>query len=173
MAQKAFPIKKAKTKKMGDIDVIKSIANVRETHEFSETVRFICNLAFEDHLNVGVNDKFPGSMVATLEKSQLKFWRGFPQCHVPYSATEIQSWLTPNVRVAPTVQAKPKMPVRLSFEVIRKPRHKQVTYSVLDTEFCGADGLFLGDECSNLVYFRNIEFAGQDGCFPDFVLELF
>ena len=134
---------------------------------FTEGIRHIANVAFEDNLNVSGNKKFPGSMVSSLQKSELSNWSGFPQCHVAYTAMEITSWLTPHVRVVPQ-----KCYQRQFAPQIREPiptflttrQMKDVGYQVLDTEFCGNDGLFYMEEFP-MVSFRTIEFAGPDGCF--------
>ena len=133
---------------------------------FTESILHIVNIAFEDHLNVTRNKKFPGSMVSSLSKTDLSRWTGFPQCHVAYAAVELTSWMTPHVREVP--QTSNHKPILSSFKnvtharVIRRP--KNTTFAVLETEFGGTDGLLTIEEFP-LVSFQNIEFAGTDGCF--------
>jgi hypothetical protein len=62
----------------------------------TQLAKYYCNLAYADTINPCTNTKYPGSMVASVMRSDVFLFDSVvPLRHVPYKHAEISAWLTP------------------------------------------------------------------------------
>ena len=148
-----------------DVDLTKVLKNTTQTRNKSESdiVRYLCNYAFSDIINPCKNVKFPGTMVVSLGREDIKKIKGSPRIHKPYATEEIVVWISPVTRQIPP----------LNFQTTEKPtnimkaRRKKIRFNTNNIEFGDYRGFF---DYINPVFtnVKNIEFGDSKGVFEPF-----
>lgn len=69
------------------------------------SVQYLCNLAFSDVINSTTNTKFPGTLVVSLSRKDMKqYFHGGQTQHLPYEKTHIYPWLQEVKRPIPILK---------------------------------------------------------------------
>jgi hypothetical protein len=147
-----------------DLD-LESLGVYSASQTETDIVKYFINQTYSDVLDLK-NNKFPGTMVASLSRNDLETIRGISMLHFPYKKEEIVAWINPIKRQIPVISFKSEVKNK-SWKNESTTKRKKTIFESDSLDFGDASGLFFFNDLK-FYSLEELDFGSNSGLFEFF-----